>query len=133
MKVEGLRETMRKLNSIDRVLTKELRAELKGVADIVAREAQSEMPEVSGRAKSSVRAGADARGPYVAGGKKRVPYFAWLDFGGVLRPTGGRRNTITRDFRRRGRYLYPAIDKHRDELERRSIEAFEKTKRSLDL
>jgi len=50
---------------------------------------------------------------YVRTGKGRlpgpvVPYFGWLDWGGTLQPSGGRRNTITRPALKTGRYLYPA-------------------------
>jgi hypothetical protein len=47
----------------------------------------------------------------------------------VLRPTGARTNTQTRDFRKDGRYIYPAIDKFRPEIIERAEKAFDEAAR----
>jgi hypothetical protein len=126
VEVHGLKELRRDLRKIDPALQKELRADFLDIGKAVAEDAQSEMPERTGRAKASVKAGVSGNNAYVQGGKQTVPYFGWLDFGGVLRPTGGRRNTITREFRKRGRFLYPAIDRNGDRIQRGAEDAVEK-------
>jgi hypothetical protein len=131
--IEGLRELNRSLKELDKQILKDLRVELVDVAEVVVHEAQSNVPVKSGRALSSIKAGADAKGAFVQGGRSTVPYYAWLDFGGVLRPTGGRRNTITREVLKKGRYLYPAIDKHFDKVTSGAVKAFEKARAKLSL
>jgi hypothetical protein len=126
VEVHGLKELRRDLRKIDPALQKELRTDLLEVGKAVAADAQSEMPVRTGRAKGSVKAGMSGNNAYVQGGKTTVPYFGWLDFGGVLRPTGGRRNTITREVLKKGRYLYPAIDRNADRIKQGAEDAVEK-------
>jgi hypothetical protein len=69
----------------------------------------------SGRALASIRTFATQRGAGVRGGRSSIPYFGWLDFGGVIRHHGPRHDhthshLIRREFRAGGRYLYPAAD-----------------------
>lgn len=91
------------------------------------------MPSRSGRARGSVKSGVSGNVAYVQGGKKNIPYYGWLDFGGVLKPTGRRRNTQVRPVLRKGRFLYPTIEEMRPDIERDSVAAFEETKRELGL
>ena len=121
------------LRKVDPALRKEFRARLKAVGEHVAADAARRIradvarPKVrknrsKGRAARSIRAQLDTRGQtkvLVIGGKKVLPYYGWLDFGGELKAVGRRRNTQMRPIKKRGRYLYPAIDANRD----RSIQA----------
>lgn len=133
VRVEGLRELRRSLGQIDKTLQKNLRGRLKKIGDEVAADARQPMPVKTGRAKASVRAGVSGNTAYVQIGKKAVPYAAWLDFGGVLKPTGNRRNTIRRKRIPGGRYLYPAIERNRLNITRQALAAFAETKRDLGL
>lgn len=73
----------------------------------------------TGRAAGSLK----LRGDRVEGGGSRAPYYGWLDFGG----RAGRRKSISRPYRTRGRYIYRSFfdlkgkdkffDVARDELE----------------
>jgi hypothetical protein len=56
-----------------------------------------------------------------------------LDWGGTLKPSGGRHNTQVRPRIKGGRYLYPAIHALRADTEREAREAFEDTARELGL
>jgi hypothetical protein len=127
--VDGLKELRRDLNKIDKALTKEFRAELVDLGREIADDARADVPVRSGRARDSIKAGMSGNNAYVQGGKKTVPYYAWLDFGGTLRPTGRRFNTQVRDFRKRGRYLYPAIARNRSKVRARAEAAIEKALR----
>lgn len=91
------------------------------------------MPRKSGKAAGSVKAGVSGNNAYVQTGKKTVPYAAWLDFGGTLKPVGGRKNTIQRPRIQGGRYLYPAIEAMQPQTEREAAEAFDETARELGL
>jgi hypothetical protein len=133
VRVEGLKELRRALGRIDKSLQKSLRGRLKNVGDKVAALARSKMPSRSGKARSSVKAGVSGNNAYVQGGRKSVPYVPWLDYGGTLRPTGRRRGTQHRLVVRKGRYLYPAIDEMRPDIEDGAVKAFEETKRELGL
>lgn len=131
--VEGLKELRRALGQVDKQLPKNLRGRLKRIGDKVADRARQRMPKRSGRAASSVKAGVSGNNAYVQTGKKTVPYAAWLDFGGTLRPSGQRRGLQVRPRIPGGRYLYPAIEQMRPQTEREAREAFEETARELGL
>lgn len=129
--VEGLAELRRALHDVDKALPKKLRTRFKKIGDEVAAEARQHVPVKTGRAQASIRSGASGTTAYVAGGKASVPYYGWLEYGGVLKPTGGRHNTIRRPRKNQGRYLYPAIDKKRGQIEREARAAFEDAAREV--
>lgn len=130
--VEGLAELRTALGEIGgKPLQKHLRVKLKAIAEDVAEEARKNVPVKTGRAKASIRAGASGSTAYVAGGKATVPYYGWLDFGGVLKPVGGRRNTIRRSRPKGGRFIIPAVERKRPKIEKAAQEAFEDTAREV--
>lgn len=134
VRVEGLKELRRSLNRIDPTLTKELRVELKAIGDDVAADARRAVPQRTGQARASIRSGVSGNNAYVAGGKKRVPYYGWLDFGtrtprrGQPRSVGPWRRSGTGP--KGGRFIYPAIDDNRSMIKRRALQAFNKAKLS---
>lgn len=134
--VEGLRELRKALGQVDPQLQKNLRGRLKKIGDKVATRARSKMPR-SGKphphAADSVKAGVSGNNAYVQTGKASVPYAAWLDFGGTLKPSGKRHNTQVRPRIPGGRYLYPAINEMRPQTEREAVEAFNETAREVGL
>lgn len=133
IKVEGLVELQRDLKELDPALAKNLKSELRDVAETVLHDAQNDMPVKSARALQSMKAGSDAGGPFVAGGKKSVPYYGWLDFGSRT-PVKGRPRSVgpwkgSGAGPKKGRFLFPAIDRNRDVIERKATDAFEKAKK----
>ena len=133
VKVEGLTECLRDMKQLEPELFKELKVELKDVAEDVLHDAQNDMPVKSARALQSMRAGADTGGPFVAGGKKSVPYYGWLDFGSRT-PIRGRPRSVgpwkgSGAGPKKGRFLYPAIDRNAENIVRKSVAAFEKAKK----
>jgi hypothetical protein len=69
----------------------------------------------------------------VSGGKRSVPYYGWLDFGSRT-PIRGRPRSVgpwkgTGAGPKKGRFLYPAIDRNADNIRRRAVAAFEKAKK----
>jgi hypothetical protein len=159
----GIRELQKGLKEFAPEIAKELRGEFLAVAKTVAEDAKSQVP-VSGRtveryvrttksgradrrykggtttsggggARGSIRAGTGVSGPFVAGGKKTVPYYGWLDFGS-RNPIRGRPRSVgpwkgSGAGPSKGRFIYPAIDRNRDELQRRVTDAVEKAKRAF--
>lgn len=102
--VEGLREFQAGLRRMDAKLPRQLRIVLNDAGQIVVRTAQPMVPRRSGRAAASIKMASGQREARIKAGGGRVPYFAWLDFGGAV----GRRNSVRRPFVKQGRYLYPA-------------------------
>lgn len=129
VQIHGLAEVRRGLRLIDPELQKEFRVEMKGVAEIIAADARSRVPSRSGKAAASIRARSGGNTVFIRAGGARVPYYGWLDFGGTLKPTGRRRNTIRRPKVQGGRFIYPAIEAKQTVLIQRAEQAFDKAKR----
>lgn len=84
--VQGLKDFQRDLRAADKELDSDysprLRAANKAVAELVAVEARSRAPVLSGRLSASIGAGASGRSAYVkAGTPGRVPYAPIQEFG----------------------------------------------------
>jgi hypothetical protein len=131
--VEHLAQFRKALGAVDPALPKNLRAKLVPIGKRIAERARQRMPVRSGRAARSVSSGVSGNRAYVSIGKASAPYAPWLDFGGTLRPTGGRRNTIVRSKVQGGRYLYPAIEAMRPETEKAASQAFTEAAREAGL
>lgn len=121
IRVEGLAELRRALRKAEQVddLT-ELRVALKRAASVVAADAQSRVPSRTGRARGAIRAVSGGNKAYVVGGKKKIPYYGWLDFGSRSPQTGQPRSvgpwTGSGKGPAKGRFIYPAIDAKRPEV-----------------
>lgn len=116
IRIEGLNEFRRALRRMDRAAPRALRIAMNDSAKIVVDWAQPRIPRLSGRAMRSVKAQSTATRARVVGGGARVPYYPWLDFGGVTGTSGA-----SRPFQTRGRYIYEGFFQNRrrftDELE----------------
>jgi HK97 gp10 family phage protein len=115
--VEGLDELRRDLKQAgDKLEQRKLRTKLRKAAEIVASDARSRMPSLTGNARSSVKAGAATGAAYVQGGKADQPYYGWLDFGSRTpnKQVGPWRNSGTGP--RGGRFIYPALEANSEEL-----------------
>lgn len=124
--VEGLAELRRALKTVDAELPKELRRSFLAVGTRIADDARRTVPVRSGRAARSVKAGVSGNTAYVQGGRKTVPYYGWLDFGGQLpSKRSGKRARAVRPRIKEGRYLYPAIRRNRDRTIKETAEALE--------
>lgn len=104
IKIDGLAAFSRNLKKLDANLPKALRMAINEATDIVVDEAVRRIPTRTGRAKASIKAKSTRTQSRIAGGSNRVPYYAWLDFGGRT----GRRKSVQRAFLPEGRYLYAA-------------------------
>jgi len=100
--VKGLSQFRRDLKAIEADAPKQIRTVMNDAMDIVVGWARPRIPRRTGRASASVRAKSTGTKARIAGGSRRVPYYPWLDFGGRV----GRRRSVTREFRKDGRYIY---------------------------
>ena len=116
---------------------RELRDGLKDAADVVAQEARSRVPSRTGTAKDSIRATAGGNTAYVRGGKARVPYYGFLDFGSRNAVHGNPRSvgpwTGSGSGPRGGRFIYPAIDAKERQIAELVAEAVGRALDRLDL
>lgn len=112
IRVEGLREVQAALKHLDGQSQKALRVALNNAVEVVAQDARRRMPYRTGKARSTVKASSSQREARVSEGSRRVPYVAWLDYGGRV----GRNRSVVRPFRPGGRVLYPAYGAHRDDV-----------------
>ncbi len=110
IKVEGLREFNKALKALDKDLPKLLRLSLNDSVDLIVQGAQRKIVRKSGRAARSIKAASTRTKARVRAGGGRVDYYPWLDFGGRV----GRNNSIRREFKKKGRYIYPTYFKARD-------------------
>jgi len=113
--VSGLREIRKQLLKSDKTISPEIRKVLKDTAEIAASDARARVPTgpaLGGHIKNTIKAGTSGPNAVVRAGKKTMPYYGWLDFGGTIRPRGVpiyRRIIKTPDDRWNGRYIYPAM------------------------
>lgn len=135
VRVEGLAELRKALGDIGgKPLQKHFRTRMLHVGEtVVAPAVRAKMPVKTGRARASVKAGVSGNKAYVQEGKATVPYLGWLDFGGTLKPVGGRKNTIVRARPKGGRYLYPTIREKQGQIVDAAAGAFDDTARELGL
>lgn len=123
----ALKALMSALKKADPALQKELKTELKKVAEIVSSSAKGKVHSQSGRAAGSIRAGGTAKGAYVSGGKAGVPYYGWLDFGTRVPHIGQPRLVgpwkATGKGPKHGRFIYVALDEKRPEVRAAVVKA----------
>lgn len=117
VQVSGLRELRAHLRAMDRRLPKLLSKAGKAAAWMVAREARPMVPrgpQAGGHAAMSIKPSATQKGAQVAEGGNRYPYMAWLDFGGSIHPR--EHQTIHRSYIRRGRFIWAAFARRKQEV-----------------
>lgn len=112
IKIEGLKEFSRALRKIDSELPKALRLAHNEAGQLIVDYAKAKVPRKTGRAAGTIKAKSTRTETRVQGGSKRVPYYAWLDFGGRV----GRRHSVQRPYIKQGRYIYPALGANYDEF-----------------
>jgi len=110
VRIIGLREFHKSLKELsdDNTWTKQLREANKAAAEIIAVRARTLAPVRTGKLRSSIRSLASQKSASVAGGGARVPYFGWIDFGGIIR-FKKKRGGIKRPFFTKGRIIYVAL------------------------
>lgn len=112
IRVDGLAQFARDLRKIDGELPKALRKGGNRAAQLVVDGARPKIPTRSGAARRSLRTASTRTAVRVRGGGGRVPYFPWLDYGGKVGPD----RSVSRPFRKEGRYVYPTYYAVRDQV-----------------
>lgn len=143
--VKGLKEVRKALRDMDPELVKAFKQEFRKVGEDVADDIRPTVPISDGKRRNGRRvAGGAARKSYKStqsgtttyvqmGSNTTAKYVPWLDFGGTLGPTGGRRNTQTRPFIKEGRYLYPGIARNDKNITEAAGKAFDWARRKAKL
>jgi HK97 gp10 family phage protein len=104
IRIEGIDKLRRALVKLDDAAKDDFKAAGKAAAEIVERQARSEVPVRSGNLKNTIRSSGQQRGGVVSAGRAKVPYAGPIHFG------WGRRRIHPNPF------LYRAADKRVDEV-----------------
>lgn len=112
VKITGLSEFTRNLKKINADLPKVLRLAHNEAGQLIVDYARPRVPNKTGRAAGTIKTRSTRTETRVQGGSKRVPWYAWLDFGGRV----GRSRSVHRPFIKQGRYLYPALGANYDKF-----------------
>jgi hypothetical protein len=121
IEVKGARELARHLKAANPDLLKELKAENKRLAGMVADTAQAHVPRRSGRLASSIRPGSTQKSGTVKAGSRSVPYAGPIHFGWFKRQPPAQGGPI-----KPNPFLYRALDERRDEVFAAYTEAVER-------
>jgi hypothetical protein len=113
IQVQGLREFQKALKDMDAGLPKMMRLVFNEAAGVVVDYAKPRIPNVTGRARASVKLRSTQRAVRIAVGGSKAPWFPWLDFGGQGRVKG---RPVHRPFLKEGRYIYAGLRVKRDEV-----------------
>jgi hypothetical protein len=103
--IQGLAEFQRRLRRVDVDLPKALRLAMNEAGQLVVDTAKPRVPQLTGAAAGSIRVVSTRTESRVRAGGAKVPYYAWLDFGGAV----GRNKSVKRAFFKSGRYLWAAF------------------------
>lgn len=128
IEVHGIKELQASLKRIDTDLPREMKAGFLRVSVRLASTTAGKVPHgATGGAAASVHGVATQRGGAIAVGGRAAPYFPWLDFGGSTGrghlPGVGGSGSIKRPIVKEGRYEFPTIREHSDDI-RREVEDF---------
>lgn len=127
LEVSGLKELRSALKQLDDGSLKRLRDSLKVAGDIIASDARRRAAGFSKRAAATIRTTAGGNRVYIQGGKAKLPWYGWADFG-TRSPVSGRPRSVgpwagSGAGPGRGRFIYPAIDDKFDALVAKVAEA----------
>lgn len=125
VQVIGLRDFQRRVARAASVQPREMRQGLNDVGQIIVDEVVPDMESQfvtdpsrrDGKLEDSVRALSTTReGRVVAGFPTRVPYAGWWEFGGPKGKTRAYPGPPPRPFVKKGRTLYPALERSQAEI-----------------
>jgi len=127
--IEGLTELRAELRKVDAAFPKMIRVALNKASELVISYAKPRIPQRSGRARASLKVRSSQTEARIAAGGTRAPYYPWLDFGGRV----GRHKSVSRPFYTQGRYVYPGLAAHRDEITKAMATGLDATLREAGL
>jgi len=105
IKITGLKELQKSLKQMDGESQKKLRLIFNKAMDIVITEARPNVPRLTGKLVSTLKARSGQRDARIAFGGRKAPYAGFAEFGGAV----GRNKSVKRPFIKSGRSLYPAF------------------------
>jgi HK97 gp10 family phage protein len=107
VQIEGLKELRRAMRAMDAGIVKEVNAVLREAVQPIAADAASHAPYAEGKLRSSVRAGATAKGAFI---RSRAEYAGVQEFGGTIRFTNRQRSIHIKP----QPYMWPAAKRGTD-------------------
>lgn len=120
LQVDGLKQLRSALRKLDDDSLKNLRDSLKKAGDVVASDARRRAFAFSKRAAATIRTTAGGNTVYVMGGKAKLPWYGWADFGSRTPVSGNPRSVGpwkgSGSGPARGRFIYPALDDNFERL-----------------
>lgn len=138
IRITNLAEFQKALKTTHKVLVAEFKSELRAIGAPIAAEIRGKVPRgPSGKARRSVKVSATMKGAAIKAGGDAAPYFHWLDFGGSTGrghiPKVAGSGSIKRQWLGTpvgmGRYVYPTISEHTDEIKKAAGDALGKAGR----
>lgn len=117
--VSGIREFRAALRDVNAELPRRVRLVLNEGADVIVTDARHRVERRTGRAAASYRAQSTQTSARIAIGGRKAPHAPWLDFGGRVGPGG----SVRRPFIHAGRYVFPALARHKSEILQRLADA----------
>lgn len=129
VRIEGVREVSTALRAVGKEAAKELRDGMKEIAESVAADVRGKVPSRTGKAARSVKAKGNNRGAGISFGGRAAEYYPFLDFGGSV----GRKDSVKRPFIPEGRYVYPTIGAHKDDIHEKATQLIEDLSRKHGL
>lgn len=133
VRIDGLAELNAALRAMGPAVRRGFNKEMRPVAQIVSNAVRAQVPVRSGAARASVRPSVSGGWLAIRAGGAKAPYYGWLDYGGTLRPVGGRRNTQRRPVFRDGRWIYPTIRRNRGRVQSAAEQVVARAKRRAGL
>lgn len=106
--IDGLDKFDTGIRKMDSGLAKTVDAITDDAASLIVTQVRPLIPRDTGRARASLR----SEGASVVAGGPKAPYYGWLDFGGRV----GRSGSVSRPYRRSGRYIYRVLAKDFDDV-----------------
>lgn len=113
IKITGLKEFRDALKRMDDNAVGQLKVAHNSAAELVAQVASARFPKRTGKAAGTIKPKSTRLESRVSGGSKRVPWFAFIDFGGRV----GKHKSVRRQFIKSGRYLWPAYADNREKVQ----------------
>jgi hypothetical protein len=138
VRVDGLKELRKALKDVGELDdVKEFRDGLKAAANIVAQDARQRATPFSRRAAATIRATAGGNRVFIVGGKARLPWYGWADFGS-RRPRSGQPRRVgpwanSGQGPPGGRWIYPSLEANERQVVEAVTAAIDDVLRKFDL
>lgn len=130
-----MRDFVRKIRHAEPALAAELKTGLKQIAEVVSETARPSLPSRSGNLRNTLRPFATFKTSEVKMGGAKAPYGGFIEYGNKVRGgrgAVGRGDSVPRQFVKQGRYLRPAYEQRRAQVEIEALQVIDRLAERLD-